>query len=57
MKEGTKVKFTSNSDPEIPMGSEGNIINVWNDNFMTVDFGPNVGEWTVNGFEIKKVAA
>jgi hypothetical protein len=56
MKDGTKVKFTSNDDPNIPKGSEGNIVNVWGDNFVTVDFGPKVGEWTINGFEIKEVA-
>lgn len=56
MKEGSKVKFMSTYDDNIPVSSEGTIINIWDDNFVTVDFGPKIGEWTVNGFEIEEVA-
>ncbi len=55
MKDGSKVKFTSHDDPNIPLGVEGTIINIWHDDSVTVDFG-QVGEWTVYGFELEEVA-
>ena len=56
MKDGTKVKFTSVDDPQIPEGSEGTITNIWYDDSVTVNFGPKIGELIVYGFELEEVA-